>query len=204
MPEHPWIAKVGVVDVQYRVARVLRPRSAVIVAVSQVLHLLAASVSRVDGNHRGPLVCSETGRVAVIHHAATTKRHNSVFFRNGQRQVFPMRQVGADSVSPAHVAPGISRRIVLIEQVVFAAMKNKTIRVVHPVDFRSEVGLWSKRLIQIICRLAIFCQLEIQIETFGWHVCLDDMIDVNVPPATGRSVKDPQSRLLAGKVTDIP
>ena len=83
-------------------------------------------------------------------------------------------------------------------------MKHQTIGIVHPVDFRCEVSLRSKRFVKIVGRLAVFCQLELQVETFGWHVCLDDVIDVNVAPATGRSVKNSQPSLLAGKLADIP
>lgn len=77
----------------------------------------------------------------MVDHAAPAEGHNPVLFSNRQRQVFPVDQVCAYSMPPAHVTPRVAGRVVLIEKVVLAVVINEPVRVVHPVDFRAEVKL---------------------------------------------------------------
>src|SRR5438874_12387048 len=50
-------------------------------------------------------------------------------------------------MAPTHVSPGISKRIVLKEQVVFAVVEDQPIGVVRPITLRRKVNLRAVRLI---------------------------------------------------------
>jgi len=65
--------------------------------------------------------------------------HHAVFFRKRDGQVLPMDQILTDGVAPTHVAPGVIEWVVLVEQVIFAAIVDGAVRIVGPVLGRTEV-----------------------------------------------------------------
>src|SRR5689334_18117239 len=60
-----------------------------------------------------------------------------------------MDQIFAYCVAPAHVPPHASVRVVLVEQVVFASIEDRTVGVVHEVGGWCEVILRTPRLVVI-------------------------------------------------------
>src|SRR3712207_6961265 len=59
----------------------------------------------------------------------------TTLFRSAERdgQVLPVQEVAAYGVAPAHVAPFVTERVELVEQVVLPVVVNHPVRVVHPV-----------------------------------------------------------------------
>src|SRR5436305_8352616 len=62
-----------------------------------------------------------------------------------------MHEVRANRVTPMHVAPAPAIRVMLKEQVVFAAVKHEPVRVVVPSAAGREMELPPKRLAVKIC-----------------------------------------------------
>jgi hypothetical protein len=83
---------------------------------------------------------------------AAGEDHGPILLGNGDRQLVPMKQVGADGMAPAHVAPLISEGIVLKEEMVLALEVDEAIRVVRPVCGGREVYL---RAIRLVVRLGL-------------------------------------------------
>ena len=170
MPEDLGITEVRIVDVQHRIVGVLRPGPTVVVAVREILDLLAVSVTGVNGDHRRLRAIAESGRILMVDHATAAERHDSVFFGNRQRQMFPVRQVATDGMSPTHVPPRIARGIVLVEEVVFAVVEDQSVGVVHPVDFGREMCLRTKRFVQVIGGPSVLGKLVLEAEVFDERV----------------------------------
>ena len=150
VPERLRIAEVLQAQIEHRVLGVLRPRPAAVVAVGEVLRLLAVSVSRVDGDEAravGPRCRAKPARVVPVDDDAAREDHHPVGFVQGDRQVLPVQQVGADGVAPAHMAPLLAQRVVLVEQVVLALVEDEPVRVVHEVARWREVELRPQWLV---------------------------------------------------------
>ena len=60
-----------------------------------------------------------------------------------------MKQIRADRMTPAHVAPVIAERIVLKEKVILAVGIEQTVGIVHPVPQWREMISWPPRLIRL-------------------------------------------------------
>ena len=58
-----------------------------------------------------------------------------------------MDQIPAYRVTPAHVTPLIAKRIVLVEEMIFAVEPDQAVRVVGPVGLRGEVEPGAEGLI---------------------------------------------------------
>ncbi len=95
----------------------------------------------------------------MVHHSAAREDHVLLVFGNGHLLLFPMHQVFADGVTPAHVAPFVAVGVVLVEHVVFTVVVYQPVGVVHPVLFWGEVELRTERLLVRSrgCRTAGFC-----------------------------------------------
>ena len=143
VPEHLRVAEVVRADVEDRVAGVLGPGGTAVGAVGEGLLLLAGRLLRtgVHGDQGRVLPGPEAGGVVLVQHHAAGEDHFLVVLRNGQRELLPVGQVGADGVAPGHVAPGVAGRVVLEEQVVPALVVDQSVGVVHPVLGRGEVEL---------------------------------------------------------------
>jgi hypothetical protein len=61
--------------------------------------------------------------------------------------MFPVEQVAADGVPPAHVPPFIAFGVVLVEEVILAIEEDQPVRVVHEVLRGCEVKTRAKRLV---------------------------------------------------------
>ena len=93
-------------------------------------------------------------------------------------------------MSPTHVPPRVAGRIELIKKMVFPIMKDQSIGVVHPVDLRREVRLWSESFIHVVRRQAVLLQSIIKIESLGRLIRLDNVVNIDMTPSAGGSVKD--------------
>jgi hypothetical protein len=75
--------------------------------------------------------------------------------------------IGADGMSPCHIAPWPAEWIVLIEHMVFAVIINHPVRVVIPAAFRSEVELRPQLLFIEVLLTRKGIGLENRIKTLG-------------------------------------
>ena len=143
MPEDFRVAEILLADVQHRVAGILGPGAAPVVAVGDLLVLqwLFRVVPGVDGDERRLAIFAQTAGVLPVHHRAAGEDHHIILFGQSQRQVLPVRQILADGVPPAHVAPRIADRVVLLKEVVLPLEVHHPVGIVHPVDFRREMKL---------------------------------------------------------------
>src|SRR5262249_7932970 len=135
-PDHFGIAP-GVLD--DGVLRVVGPGAAAVVGVSDAL---AAAGAR-EGRHQDVLVARlEAGRVLLVHHGAAGEAPVvEPAWGEGNRQLAPVDEVGADGVAPVHVAPVPAVGVVLVEQVIFALVIDQTVWIVQPTAARGEVEL---------------------------------------------------------------
>ena len=141
------IAEVLQSEIDDRVAGILRPRASTVDAVREVLCLLRLRVPRVDG-HEARAPAAQPARVRAIHDRAAGEDHDAVLLAECDRQVFPVQQVAAHTMSPAHMPPPVAERVVLVEQVILAVEEHEPVRVVHEVRWRREVDLRPQRLIE--------------------------------------------------------
>ena len=84
---------------------------------------------------------AEAARVVAVDDGAAGEDHHAAFFGEGDIEVLPVEEVGADGVPPTHVAPEIAEGVVLVEDVPFAVVIDEAVGVVGPVGLRSEVEL---------------------------------------------------------------
>jgi len=61
--------------------------------------------------------------------------------------MLPVHEIAADRVAPAHVAPFVAARIVLIEEVPFSLVEDQSVWVIHPIPLRREMELRPKWLV---------------------------------------------------------
>src|ERR1700741_3555653 len=119
IPGDTGIAEVGHLQIENRILLVACPGSAIVEAVREILSLAdfsrPGSVSGIDRNQALFPLRAETAAVPAIDYYAAGKHHLVTHFRNRDRQLVPVKQVGADGVSPAHVSPLIAEGVVLKE-----------------------------------------------------------------------------------------
>src|SRR5438034_10779220 len=112
----PKEARVAAAVLDDRIAIVLRPGPAAVVAIDDAL--AAASVSE-GGNEEIIVAFLESGGVVLVHDRAAGKAPIVELARiEGDADFLPVQQIRADGVGPMHVAPAPAVGIVLVEQVV--------------------------------------------------------------------------------------
>src|SRR5665213_1751144 len=84
--------------------------------------------------------CAKPTRIPFIDNHASGKNHFAVVLCDGHRELVPMEEIATDRMSPAHMAPCVPFRVVLIEEVILAVEVNKAVRVVCPVVLRRKVN----------------------------------------------------------------
>src|SRR5450432_1422424 len=93
---------------------VFGPGSPFVVAVGQVLSLQFVRVPGVDGNqtrrNRHARSLAKTAAIVPVDDSASGKNHYAIVFRKRYRQRFPVHQIRADRMSPAHMPPHSSER----------------------------------------------------------------------------------------------
>src|SRR5947207_3098491 len=143
VPHDLWIAEISLANVEHRIAGKLRPCAATIIAVGNVLVLqrFFRVMTGIDRDQRRLAVFAEAAAILPVDHSAAGENHHAIFFRERHWKMFPMDEVRADGMSPAHVTPSIAEWVELIEQVVFAVVEDQAVRIVHPVGCRREVEL---------------------------------------------------------------
>ena len=133
---------------------VLRPRASAIIAKRQILRLesrlraLSGRVASVNGNQARCVLTAEPAGILRIDDGTASEDHSPVLFLQRDRQLRPMQKILADRVSPTHVAPFISERVVLEKEVILAFEVNEPVGVVGPMLARREMVLRTKRLIK--------------------------------------------------------
>lgn len=126
----------------------LVPRSSLVVAIGQALHLLPTVVVGEDGYHR---LLAKSCCAFLVDHGAPEKSCQS---RRGPglSASAPVHQVGAHGVAPVHRPPDSVVRIVLVEEMVLARIIDEAVGVIHPPLRRREVVLRAIRFVG--CRFA--------------------------------------------------
>ena len=120
-PEDLRIAKIGHIQIQNRICRILRPGTSTVIAKRKILRLQSGpgfrfgSVPRVDRDQTMLTAGAEAARIVLVNDRAARENHHAVLFRQRHRQLLPMKKITADRVPPAHVAPLVAERIVLKE-----------------------------------------------------------------------------------------
>src|SRR5438034_5302167 len=61
-------------------------------------------------------------------------------------EFLPMHQIAADGMTPVHVAPIPTKRVMLIKQMIFAFEINEPVGIVIPAASRREMKLWAQGL----------------------------------------------------------
>ena len=81
-------------------------------------------------------VRAKSARVSFIYNRAAGEDHHAAFFGKSDGQLIPMQKVAAHCMSPAHVSPFITERVVLEKEMVLAFEVDEAVRVVGPVFAR--------------------------------------------------------------------
>src|SRR5688572_8232387 len=131
MPKDFRVAKVFCSDRQNRIAYVFRPGSSMICAVGNVLCLFGFCMTCVNSDQSGIPRSAKAARVLPIDDSAAGKDHETMFFMERDRQMFPVDEVAADGMAPAHMSPCIAEWIVLVEQVILTVEEDQSIWIVH-------------------------------------------------------------------------
>src|SRR6202022_294703 len=98
------------------------------------------------GVYRNQALCSgraEATGVLAVHYDAARERHFAVLLSDCDRKLLPIQEVRANGVPPTHVAPFITERIELIEEVILLVKVNEAVRMVRPMLAGGEVHLWT-------------------------------------------------------------
>ena len=96
-----------------------------------------------DGDQRRSGIDTKPGGVLPVDDCATGENRSVDVRKQSYRQVLPIHHVLADGVSPVHRTPGVSVRVILIEEVIRPLEIDQTVRVIHPLLRRREVVLRS-------------------------------------------------------------
>ena len=83
----------------------------------------------------------------MIDDNAAGEDHDAVFFGQGDGQFVPMEQITADGMPPTHVAPYITKRVVLVEEMVFAFEEDEAVGIVGPMHTWGEMELRAEGLV---------------------------------------------------------
>ena len=104
----------------------------------------------VTGVYRNQALSSgntEAAGVLAVHYDAARERHFAVLLWDCDRKLLPIQEVHANGMPPTHVAPFITERIELIEEVILLVKVNQAVRIVCPMIARREVHLMTVRLV---------------------------------------------------------
>ena len=122
------------------------------------MNLLARFVSSEYRNHGRCIACPEPRTVAMVHYTTATKGHDSILFGDRNWQVFPTYHVFAYRVPPAHMSPLVAGGVVLVEKMVLSVVKDQSVGIIHPIEFRAKMKLWPQGLIHVLGRFSIRIQ----------------------------------------------
>ena len=104
-------------------------------AVGDALHRGIAG-GGVNEHQRGLSVLAEAAGVLPVHHGAAAEHRSHVVGQELVSELVPMDEIATDSMTPVHVAPIPTVRIVLEEQVVLAVVEDHPVRIVVPTALR--------------------------------------------------------------------
>ena len=142
MPEDLRVAEVATGARQYGVALILGECTTVIEAVCDALLLafqrFRAIAGCVDCNH---CIFAEACGVVLVYYGAARIYRTERVGVDSRRQLLPLGQILAYSVSPRHIAPASAEWVVLEEEVPLALVPHHSVRVVGPSDLRREVDM---------------------------------------------------------------
>ena len=144
VPDHLGVAVAMHDVVDYRVAVVLAPGVAAVGRDRQALGEGARPggvAGGVDGDHRGRAGAAQAGGVGVVHHRAAGGHGPQGVGVEGDGELGPVHQVAAHGVAPVQVAPLDAVGVVLVQQMVLAAVVEQAVGVVVPAAARGEVEL---------------------------------------------------------------
>ena len=137
VPERPRGVDARALVVEHRVALVVGERSAAIVGVRQAQ---ADPGAQVEGDDHVLAAGLAAELVAVVDERRPRKAGTGGGLGEQHLgQLGPVHEVAADGVSPGHVAPRQAGRVVLVEQVVLAAVPDQAVGIVEPAGARGEV-----------------------------------------------------------------
>jgi hypothetical protein len=142
VPEDLRFAVFGTDMSQYGIVFVFRERSAAVVGIGDALGERPAG-RRVDADQGLFRSGLKPGRVAFIDHGRAGKDRAQLVGMDGMIQLLPVKEIRTEGVSPGHVPPVDTLRIVLEEKVIFPGIINQAIGVVGPVLHGCEMELWT-------------------------------------------------------------
>ena len=123
----------------------------VIFAKSKTLDLPVFVTSRSIKSQNSPR--SIASHILLINNRTAGKDMSQCITGNSRRQVFPMHKISADGMSPMHISPFGTVRVVLKVQMIFSIFIDQPVGIIHPTIQRSMVINWTK----LICIGCIKC-----------------------------------------------
>ena len=133
---------------QDRIILIFRKGTTIVITVSQTLNLSVLIAGRsIESQNRA---CSITGHILLIDNGTPGEDMPQCVTGNGRSQMFPVHQVFADRMSPMHISPFGTVRVILIIQMIFSIFINQSVSIVHPTIEGSMVVNRTK-LIRIGC-----------------------------------------------------
>jgi len=133
VPEHFRVSEISHVRSDDRISGIFDERTPAVGTVCKTLRLVVTG-SRVYGDD---CVFPESSRVVFINHATATEDCAESIRPDGIVEMLPMNKIAANGMSPSHVFPLRSVRIILIVEMIFAVAEEHSVRVVHPTIERS-------------------------------------------------------------------
>ena len=115
---------------QNRILFVFSKCPSVILAKSKTLYLPVFVTGRSIKSQNTP--CSVTGYILLIDNRATRKDMSQCVTGNSWFQMFPMHQVFADRMSPMHISPFGTIRVILKIQMIFSIFIYQSVCIIHP------------------------------------------------------------------------
>ena len=102
----------------------------VILAKSKTLYLPVFVTGRSIKSQNTP--CSVTGYILLIDNRAARKDMSQCVTGNSWFQMFPMHQVFTDRMSPMHISPFRTIRVILKIQMIFSIFIHQPVSIIHP------------------------------------------------------------------------
>ena len=154
VPKYFRIAEVTLGGGQDRITCILLECPTIIQTISHALHLTIAGRSIESYDCTGTKAC----RIIFINHTWTTEYGSQCIRCNGYRLMFPTYKVCTSGMSPMHISPHWTIRIVLIEQMVNTIFIHHAIRIIHPAILGSKVIKRTEVL--TVCRIKLIRKLH--------------------------------------------
>ena len=104
-------------------------------------------VTGIDGNQALFAGSAKATIVLRVDYDASSENHFIIFFRKSDRRLAPVKQVGANGMSPTHVSPLITQGIELKEEMALATKIDEPVRTVSPMSAWGEMHLWTIMLL---------------------------------------------------------